>query len=139
MGRRKQNRETDPPNSANSLTEAEWIILRVVWENEPCTAGDVQEAVAKTKDWAYSTVKTMMDRMVQKGLLKTEKIRNLQLFRARISQDDARKSEFRKMLERAFEGAITPMMQFLVDQEEFSVEELKYLRQLANKAQRTKG
>lgn len=114
------------------LTEAEWAIMNVVWEIEPCAAGSVQEALAKTKDWAYSTVKTTMDRMVAKGILEITRIRNLQLFSSCISQAEAKKGEFRKMLKRAFDGALTPMMQFLIEQEEVSQEELTLLRRLVN-------
>jgi BlaI family transcriptional regulator, penicillinase repressor len=112
------------------LTEAEWAIMRVVWENEPCAAGTVQEALQRDRGWAYSTVKTVMDRMAKKGLLQVEKIRNLQLFRSTIDESNARKGEFRKMLKRAFDGALTPMMQFLVENEEFSDEELATLRKM---------
>ena len=120
--------------SKAELTEGEWVIMKVVWENEPCAAGTVQEALAETKDWAYSTVKTTMDRMVAKGLLKITKIRNLQLFSSRISQAEAKKGEFAKMLKRAFDGALTPMMQFLIEQDDFSKDDLDNLRQLINKA-----
>ena len=58
------------------LTEAEWEIMKVVWEKQPCTAGTVQEELAATRDRAYSTVKTTMDRMVEKGFLQIERIRN---------------------------------------------------------------
>lgn len=112
------------------LTEAEWAIMNVVWEHEPCAAGTVQEALAKDRNWAYSTVKTTMDRMAQKGFLKIEKIRNLQLFSSTISRSKARTGEFRKMLNRAFGGAVGPMMQYLVESEELSNDELAQLRQL---------
>lgn len=133
MVRPKQNNQGKP-----ELTEAEWAIMKVVWENEPCAAGTVQEALKKSKDWAYSTVKTTMDRMVGKGLLEITKIRNLQLFNSRISEEDARKGEFRKMLKRAFDGALTPMMQFLIEQEGLSKDELNQLRQFVEKAQQKK-
>ena len=107
---------------AVELTEAEWEIMRVVWEKQPCAAGTVQEELAKTRSRAYSTVKTLMDRMVDKGWLKIERIRNLQLFRACVSEVDARRGEFRKMLQRAFDGALTPMVQFLIEHEGVSKE-----------------
>ena len=129
MARPKQTSSSKP-----ELTEAEWAIMKIVWESQPCAAGTVQEALEKSKDWAYSTVKTTMDRMVVKGLLEITKIRNLQLFSSRISEDDARKGEFRKMLKRAFDGALTPMMQFLIEQDDFSKDDLDNLRQLINKA-----
>ena len=124
--------------SSPELTEAEWTIMKVVWEEEPCAAGTVQEALAQSKDWTYGTVKNTMDRMVKKGFLQVERIRNLQLFRSAISESQARKKEFRKMLTRAFDGALTPLMQFLIENEDFSQEDLKQLRHLAHKVQRKK-
>jgi BlaI family penicillinase repressor len=118
------------------LTEGEWEIMRVVWEKQPCAAGTVQEELARNRDRAYSTVKTTMDRMVEKGFLKIERIRNLQLFTACISEVEARRGEFRRMLKRAFNGALTPMMQFLMEHEGLSREDVSQLRELIEKAER---
>jgi BlaI family penicillinase repressor len=120
------------------LTEGEWEIMKVVWEKEPCAAGDVQDELARSRDWAYSTVKTLMDRMVDKGLLKIEKVRNLQLFRACIDRVEARRGEFRKMLKRAFDGALTPMMQFLLEHEDLSKQEASELRKLIDRSESKK-
>jgi len=81
--------------NAVELTEAEWEIMKVVWEKEPCAAGTVQETLTESRDRAYSTVKTTMDRMVDKGFLQIERIRNLQLFKSCISEVDAKRGEFR--------------------------------------------
>lgn len=121
------------------LTEAEWAIMNVVWEKQPCAAPTVQEALEKEKNWAYSTVKTTMDRMVQKGILQVERIRNLQLFSATVDKSRARKGEFRKMLDRAFNGAVGPMMQYLVENEELTDEDLEQLRKLIKKTEHSKG
>lgn len=120
------------------LLESEWAILQVVWQEQPCSAPDVQEALVSQKNWAYTTVKTMMDRMVCKGLLKVEKIRNLYLYRAAVTRKQARKSEITRTLKRAFEGAISPMMQFLVEHEDLPDEDIAKLEALiqAKKKQR---
>jgi BlaI family penicillinase repressor len=116
------------------LTEAEWAIMKTVWANQPCAAGTVQESLADEKDWAYSTVKTTMDRMEAKGLLEISKVRNVQLFSATINETQARKGEFHKMLERAFDGALGPMMQYLVENEKLSDNDLQQLRKLVGSA-----
>jgi BlaI family penicillinase repressor len=121
--------------SSAELSEAEWDIMRVVWDQEPCAAGTVQEALEGSRRWAYSTVKTMMDRMVAKDLLKITKIRNLQLFSARINAAQAKNGEFKGMLKRAFDGALTPLVQFLVEQDEFSKEDISQLREFVDKAE----
>lgn len=120
--------------SIAELTEAQWEIMRVVWEQEPCAAGTVQEALAKSRDWAYATVKVTMDRMVEKGFLKIEKIRNLQLFRSCIGEVEARRGELRSMLKRGFGGALTPLLKFLIEHEGLSKEEAAQLRDFVNKS-----
>ena len=120
------------------LTEAEWAIIRVVWEEEPCAAGTVQEALADTKGWTYATVKITMDRMVEKGFLKINKIRNLQLFRSCLSEVQARQGELRKMLKRAFNGGLTPMLKFLIEHEGLSPEDAAELRKFVKQADKRK-
>lgn len=118
------------------LTEAEWEIIQVVWEHEPCAAPTVQEELETRKQWTYSTVKTLMDRMVAKGLLTTERIRNLILYRSAVTQKQARKGEVARTLARAFGGAFTPMMQFLLESHTISDTELAELESMIRKKRR---
>lgn len=120
------------------LFDSEWAILQVVWELEPCTAPTVQEALQKDKGWAYTTVKTLMDRMVKKGLLKTERIRNLYLYRSAVTRAQAQRSEILRAVKRAFDGALTPMMQFLIENEKLSDEECRELERLIRSRKRSK-
>ena len=138
MAKTKTGKQGGRRKSGPEMTEAEWVIMKVVWENEGCTAGTVQEILQGSKDWAYGTVKGAMDRMVEKGFLRVERLRNLQLFRSKINRAQARKGELRKMLKRAFDGALTPMVQFLIENEEFSAAELKQLRKAIQQAGRNK-
>jgi BlaI family transcriptional regulator, penicillinase repressor len=124
------------PTREHELTQAEWDIIQVVWEREPCAAPTVQEELAARKRWTYSTVKTLMDRMVAKGLLTTERIRNLILYRAAISRQDAQRGELMRTVKRAFGGAFTPMMQFMVENDALSRKELDELEHLIRRKRR---
>ena len=121
------------------LTEAEWEIIKVVWDEEPCTAPDVQELLEKQTKWSYSTVKTMMDRMVNKGLLKTERIRNLILYSSAITKQQAQRGEMLKTARRAFDGAFTPLVQFVLESGELSLKELNELEALIKEKQNSKA
>ncbi|MHC4645665.1 MAG: BlaI/MecI/CopY family transcriptional regulator [Planctomycetota bacterium] len=121
------------------LFESEWAILQAVWELEPCAAPTVQEALEKERGWAYTTVKTMMDRMVKKRLLKVEKIRNLYLYSAAVTRPQAQRSEIMRTLKRAFDGTLTPMMQFLIENEELTEAEYRRLEKLIANRKRKKG
>jgi BlaI family penicillinase repressor len=120
------------------LFESEWAILQKVWELEPCAAPTVQEALQGEKEWAYTTVKTMMDRMVKKGLLKTEKIRSIYLYRSAVTKSQARQSEIARTLKRAFDGTFTPLMQFLIENDQLSEEEYNHLEKLIKKRKQRK-
>ena len=120
----------------HELTEAEWEIIQVVWEHEPCAAPTVQEELETRKKWTYSTVKTLMDRMVGKGFLTTERIRNLILYRSAVTQKQARRGEVMKTLTRAFGGAFTPMMQFMLESNALSSDELTELEAMIRRKRR---
>ncbi len=122
------------------LTEAEWAIMQAVWDNQPCAAPSVQEVLESERGWTYSTVKTMMDRMAAKGLLETERVRNLILYRSAITKQQAQKGEIMRAVKRAFDGALTPMMQFLIDNNKLSKRELNELETMIKKRrQKTAG
>ena len=125
-------------NETLELFESEWTILQKVWELEPCAAPAVQEALQSEKAWAYTTVKTMMDRMVKKGLLSTKKIRNLYLYNSAVTRAQARKSEITRTLKRAFDGTFTPLMQFLIENDQLSEEEYSHLEKLIKRRKRKK-
>jgi BlaI family penicillinase repressor len=122
--------------SSFELFESEWAILQVVWQREPCAAPTVQEVLQEQKGWAYTTVKTLMDRMVHKGLLRTERVRNLYLYRAAVTRAQAQRNELLRTARRAFNGALTPMMQFLLESEKLSEEDYQYLEHLLRNRKR---
>ena len=115
------------PKQVIELTEAEWAIIKAVWENEPCAAPSIQEKLHKQTDWTYSTVRTLMDRMVAKRLLTAEKIRNLTLYRSAVTRQQAQRGELLYALKHAFNGALTPMVQCLLETSDLSAHELAEL------------
>ena len=118
------------PKSRIELTEAEWAIIKAVWETEPCTAPDIQEKLHRQTAWTYSTVRTLMDRMVVKGLLAAEKVRNLTVYRSAVTREQAQRGELFYALKHAFNGALTPMVQCLLETGNLSADELAELESL---------
>ncbi|HWW00596.1 MAG TPA: BlaI/MecI/CopY family transcriptional regulator [Candidatus Acidoferrum sp.] len=118
------------PKSPIELTAAEWTIIKAVWKKEPCTAPDIQQALQKQTAWTYSTVRTLMDRMVAKGLLAAGKVRNLTLYHSAVTKTQAQRGELLYALKNAFNGALTPMVQCLLETGKLSPEELAELESL---------
>ncbi|BBO68646.1 transcriptional regulator [Desulfosarcina alkanivorans] len=68
------------------LTKAEFNILRIIWKNGKLSVREVHDQITAAHDWAYSTTKNMMDRMVRKQLLAREKFHGVFLYRPLISR-----------------------------------------------------
>lgn len=104
--------------SKPTLTEAEWELMHRLWEAHPCTAGAIQERLADSRGWAYSTVKTMLDRMVDKGILEVRKEGKQHLYSPAAAEEKTRLAELKGFLGRAFGGSLTPALQLLADDED---------------------
>jgi len=112
------------------LTESEWTIIKAIWEGEPSTAPEIQQRVENQTRWAYSTVRTLMDRMVAKGLLRAEKVRNLTHYTSAVTREQAQRGELFYALKHAFNGALAPMVQCLLDSRDLSAAEISELEKL---------
>jgi BlaI family transcriptional regulator, penicillinase repressor len=112
------------------LTEAEWSVIKAVWETEPCTAPVVQEKLFKPMGWTYSTVRTLMDRMVAKGVLKAKKEGKLTIYQSAVTRAQAQSGELFYALKHAFNGALTPMVQCLLENNDVDSEELSKIEAL---------
>jgi BlaI family transcriptional regulator, penicillinase repressor len=118
------------PKPAIELTEAEWAIIKAVWEAEPCTAPEVRQRLRRQTGWTYSTVRTLMDRMVAKRLLAAEKDQHPTLYHSAVTAKQAQRGELLYALKHAFNGALTPMVQCLLDAGKLSPAELSELESL---------
>lgn len=121
------------------LTEPEWLIMNALWNGHPAKARDVAGRLPAKVDWAYTTVKTMLDRLVEKKAVKKSKRGNTGLYEPLLSRRQARSTAVRMMLNQAFDGAFGPMMHFLVKDEKLSNKDRKELIKILSDKSRTKG
>ncbi len=121
------------------LTEPEWLIMNTLWYKHPAKARDVVERLPSTVNWAYTTVKTMLDRLVEKKAVGKSKRGNIGLYEPLVSRRQARRTAMRIMLDQAFDGAFGPMMHFLVEDEKLSAEQREELIKILSGNSRNKG
>ena len=79
-----------------------------------------------------------MDRLAEKGHLETERIRNLILYRSAMSRTEAQRAEIRRAVRRAFNDALSPMMQFLLGDGDFTESELAELEAMIQEKRSTR-
>lgn len=68
------------------LSRAEYDILRTLWKAGQLSVREVHDLLKITYNWAYTTTKTMMDRMVKKGLLSRESFHGIFVYKPLITR-----------------------------------------------------
>src|SRR3990170_4164474 len=94
----------------HAISDAEWEVMQVLWAAAPLTANDVVDQVAARNDWNPRTVKTLLNRLVNKGALGYEAEGKRYRYFPRVSRDDCVRRESRSFLSRVFGGAAGPML-----------------------------
>lgn len=97
------------------LTDSEWQIMNALWERHPATAREISERLPDEVQWAYTTIKTMLTRLVGKKAVSERKRANTSVYEPLIGRDDAQKSAVSTLIENAFGGAVEPFLGFVAN------------------------
>jgi BlaI family penicillinase repressor len=121
------------------LSDAEWTVMQAVWTQAPASARDVLERVHAETGWAYSTVKTLLARLVEKAALRERKRANTSFYEPLVTRDAARRAAVRSLLDKAFDGTFGSLVQHMVDSEKLPKKERAKLARLLEEAEREEG
>ncbi len=72
--------------TATAPSQAELAILKHLWTAGPQSAREVQEQIAGATGWSYSTTRTLLARMTEKGLVERQDVHGLSVFKARVEK-----------------------------------------------------
>lgn len=76
-------------NSIEEITPSEWELMRIVWTKGQLYSRELIDLMQAKRSWSDSTIKTLLRRLVKKGLLQTEKQDRRFLYTATISETEA--------------------------------------------------
>jgi predicted transcriptional regulator len=112
------------------LTRLEWALMDALWEARQATASDLQKRLEPTQGWAYSTVKTMLDRLLDMGFVKARRVGNVYEYSPKVARPAAVRRIVDEMVDRLFRGDVTPLVQHLVDRADFDDADVAKLKKI---------
>ncbi len=125
------------------LTDAEWQLMNALWTRHPATARDIIEWMPAETTWAYTTVKTMLTRLVKKGAIAESKRGSISVYEPVVTQKVARKNAVKNLVDKILDGAVEPIMHFLIEEKKLSVKErqrlIKMLEKMDQPTEKTHG
>ncbi len=112
------------------LSAREWALLEVLWERGPSTGRDVLEGTADQYNWAYNTVKTMLDRMVTKGVIGVRPVGRVREYHATLDRQQARQNAWDRLVRKAFDGRAATALSFVAARSDLTPEKRAALEAL---------
>ena len=112
------------------IGEAEYAVMEVLWETAPLTAAEVAERVPADRGWSMATVKTMLGRLLAKGVLTHEEDGRRYLYRPAVTRDDYAAQESSRLIDRLFGGKVTPLVAQLARRDRLSEKDIAEIEAL---------
>lgn len=116
------------------LTEAEWKIIRVLWDANPRTLMEVTRALEAETGWTKHTVLTLLKRMLAKGTVRLDVRGGAKAYVPAVEKDKVAGEQARTLLSRLFSGRAALLVNTLVEQGEVSQGEIEEMLDILRKA-----
>jgi BlaI family penicillinase repressor len=116
------------------LSEFELEVLSLLWQEKESTAPELHKCILKKKKVTYSTVKTIIDRLEEKGAIKRVKNYGRTIvYAAAVEQKETQKPLVSSFINRVFAGKPRLLINHLLEEESLCEQDIKYLQSIINK------
>ena len=129
----------DSENHLPQLTPAELEVMKILWASEGLSAREVHERLSERLEWAYSTTRTTVERMVRKGLVDKKPFHGLHIYSASVSRATGIARMVRDFATQVLETSHVPVVSLFADSGKLSDEEINELRKLLDDEERGAG
>ena len=117
-------------NDTPTISDAEWQVMHEIWQSEPITSTSIIERLSDTTDWSPGTIKTLLHRLVQKGVLDFQRKGKRYLYRSNLSEGECIDLVSNQMLHTIFKGRPVPMLTYMVQSARLSGQEVETLQSM---------
>lgn len=120
-----------------TITDAEWEIMRVVWTKKETTSTEIIEILDSKMAWKPSTVKTLLSRLVSKDYLFTRKEGKQFIYQASVQEENAVREARNELLDKICNKKIGGMVYEIIKEKELSYTDIEKLEQLLAEKKKT--
>lgn len=122
--------KNDKARKLPSISDAELVVMKVVWNRAPVTANQVVETLGHQAHWKPKTIQTLLTRLVRKGAVAFEKKGREYWFHPLVDAGDFVHEASRSFLGRVFDGELAPFLACFLEREKLSPEQIAELKRL---------
>ena len=112
------------------ISDAESIVMEVLWRQGPRHAEEVVAELAREHDWQDATNKTLLNRLLKKGAIKAGKEGRRYLYSPVLKREDWVHGQSRSLVDRLFGGRVAPLVAHFSENGRLSRKDIAELKKL---------
>ena len=112
------------------ISAAESQVMEALWADGPMGAEELVAALSRTQDWGGATVKTLINRLLKKKALASERVEGRTRYRPLVTREEYVTGESQGLLDRLFDGQLAPLVAHYAKHRALSPEELTRIKRL---------
>ena len=112
------------------ISDAEHVVMEVLWDAAPLTAQEVAERVDPARGWSVNTVKTLLGRLLAKAAIAHREDGRRYLYRPVVEREEYVAGESRRLIDRLFGGKLTPLVAHLAERDELTAADVAEIEAL---------
>lgn len=113
-----------------SISDAEAVVMEVLWQRHPQGADDIVAALSARSDWAEPTIKTLLNRLLNKGAISAERDGRRYLYSPVLTREAWVAQQSEGLLERLFGGRVAPLVAHFSERGKLSEADIAELKRL---------
>ncbi len=112
------------------ISDAEWVIMKVLWKESPQTTTKIIETLSKETNWNPKTIHTLIARLVKKNALGIDKNSGQYKYFPLVTKEECMQEETGSFIQKIYEGSIYNLVANFIHDEKISAEEMEDLKKL---------
>ncbi|WP_429948835.1 CopY/TcrY family copper transport repressor [Enterococcus sp. AZ101] len=119
------------------ITDAEWEVMRVAWTTKETTSKEVTAALNEKTEWKSTTVKTLLSRLVDKGMLGTKRTGNKFIYFPLVEERSSIEILSQELLTKVCSKKVGKVLESIINDSLLSVDDITRLETLLKEKQKT--
>jgi len=112
------------------ISEAEYEVMKVIWNFEPISTPEVVEKLSNMSDWKPNTIHTMLARLVKKKALQARKDGRVFIYSSLVEKHEYVEQKSKSFLQQFFGGTLNSMIVNFIENDKLSNEEISELKKI---------
>lgn len=112
------------------ISEAESVVMEVVWQRHPLGADEIIAALAEQQAWQEATIKTLLNRLLKKGALAAEPEGRRYRYSPVLQREAWLRTQSAGLLDRLFGGRVAPLVAHFSQHRMLSKKDIAELKRL---------